>query len=54
MAAVAARIFYDVTFWDKTSHNLFPFELILYTIIIIPSAFTGSFLAYLIFPNKRI
>lgn len=51
MTAIMGRIIYDISFWDKTSHNLFPFELILYTLIISPSAFLGSFLANLI-PQK--
>ena len=45
--AVLARIIYDTTFWDATSHNLAPFEIILCGIITIPSAFMGVYLALL-------
>lgn len=52
--AVLARIVYDITFWDKTSHNLAPFEIILCGIITIPSAFIGVYLALLLKRNKKI
>jgi uncharacterized membrane protein YeaQ/YmgE (transglycosylase-associated protein family) len=45
---VFARIIYDVTFWDSTSHNLFPFEIIISGIVTVPCAFTGVYLGLLI------
>ena len=49
--AVLARIICDTTFWDATSHNLAPFEIIFCGIITIPSAFVGVYLALIV---KRI
>ena len=46
--AVLARIIYDTTFYDSTSHNLAPFEIIICGIITIPSAFVGVYLGFLI------
>ena len=46
--AILARIIYDTTFWDSTSHNLAPFEIIMGALITIPCAFLGTFLARLI------
>lgn len=46
--AVSARIIYDTTFWDSTSHNLFPFEILFSAIATVPCAFTGSYLGLLI------
>lgn len=43
LLAVLARIIYDTTFVDPTSHNLAPFEIIICGIITIPSAFAGTF-----------
>lgn len=51
--AVIARIFYDTTFWDASSHNLFPFEIIFCGIITIPSAFVGVYSALLIKKFKK-
>ena len=42
--AVLARIIYDTTFWDSTSHNLAPFEIFYCGVITVPCAFAGSFL----------
>lgn len=42
------RIFYDITFIDKTHHNLWPFEILYALAIIVPSAAAGSLIAYLI------
>ena len=39
--AVLFRIIYDTIFWDPTSHNLAPFELLLASAVTIPSAFIG-------------
>jgi uncharacterized membrane protein YccC len=46
--AVIARIIYDTIFWDATSHNLAPFEIILCGSITTPSAFAGAYLGLLI------
>jgi len=51
--AILIRIIYDTTFWDKTSHNLAPFEIIYFIIISLPSAFAGSYLPELIKYLKR-
>ncbi|WP_370479644.1 hypothetical protein [Tamlana flava] len=51
--AVIARIFYDITFMDKTSHNLFPFDIVLCGIITFPSAFAGVYLAVLVKKIKK-
>jgi len=50
--AYIARIVYDTIFWDSNSHNLFPIEIII-SLITLPSAFTGSFLGYLIKRFKK-
>lgn len=50
--AVLARIIYDTTFWDSTSHNLAPFEIIICGIITIPAAFAGAYLG-LLFKNIK-
>ncbi len=51
--AVLARIIFDVTFRDSTSHNLAPFEIIICGIVTVPSAFVGVFLAHLIKKLKK-
>jgi uncharacterized membrane protein YeaQ/YmgE (transglycosylase-associated protein family) len=45
--AVLARIIYDTTFYDSTSHNMAPFEIIICGIVTIPSAFAGVYLGLL-------
>ena len=45
--ALLARIIYDVTFWDSTSHNLAPFEFILSGIVAVPSALAGVYIGVL-------
>ena len=45
--AVVARIIYDTTFWDSTSHNMAPFEIIICGIITIPCAYAGTFFGLL-------
>ncbi len=45
--AVISRIVYDVTFWDPTSHNLAPFEVIYFGFIAVCSSSIGAFLASL-------
>lgn len=51
--AVVIRIIYDTTFWDATSHNLAPFEILITAFIIFPSAFVGVYLARLMKWLKR-
>jgi len=46
--AVLARIIYDTTFWDSTSHNLAPFEIVILGIVAIPYALLGGYLAFLL------
>jgi len=46
--AVIIRIIYDVTFWDSTSHNLAPFEVIFSGLQSVPMAFVGAYLAKII------
>jgi len=48
MLAIIFRIIYDTIFWDSTSHNLAPFEVIVCGMVTIPSAFAGSYLVVLI------
>ncbi|HET8865763.1 MAG TPA: hypothetical protein VFM80_08685 [Gracilimonas sp.] len=48
--AVLARIIFDITFWDSTSHNLAPFEIIIAGIVTFPSAIAGGYLG-LLFKN---
>lgn len=45
MLGMLSRIFADLIM-DPTSHNLFPFELMLGLVIVVPAAFFGSFLVY--------
>ena len=46
--AIIIRIIYDTTFWDSTSHNLAPFELILGGLQSLPMAFVGAYLGKII------
>lgn len=46
--AIIFRIIYDTVFWNSTSHNLAPFEVIGCGMVTIPSAFAGAYLAVLI------
>lgn len=46
--AIVIRIIYDTAFWDSTSHNLAPFEILITAFIILPSAFVGVYLARLV------
>lgn len=52
--AVFARIKYDVTYYDPTSHNLWPLEIIICGIITIPSAYAGTFLGLLLRILKKL
>lgn len=48
MLGMLSKIFYDMI-KDPSSHNLFPFELLLGLVIVLPAAFMGSFLVWGIF-----
>jgi uncharacterized membrane protein YeaQ/YmgE (transglycosylase-associated protein family) len=50
--AVLARLIYDTTFVDPTSHQFGPFEIIICGIITIPCAFAGVYLG-LLYKNVR-
>ena len=45
--AILARIIYDTTIWDSTSHNLAPIEIIICGIVTIPSAIAGVYVGLL-------
>jgi hypothetical protein len=47
-AALMGRIVYDGIFIDNTSHNLWPFELIMFGFPIIVASFGGTLIAWLI------
>jgi len=51
--AVLLRIIFDTIFYDSTSHNLAPFEIIICGIITIPSAFAGVYIGLLIKKLKK-
>jgi uncharacterized membrane protein YfcA len=44
LLAILARIIYDTTLWDPTSHNLAPLEIIIAGIATLPCAFAGAYL----------
>ncbi|OYX24029.1 MAG: hypothetical protein B7Z16_01300 [Algoriphagus sp. 32-45-6] len=48
MLGMLSRILFDMTL-DPSSHNLFPFELLIGLVIVMPVAFLGSYLIYAIF-----
>lgn len=54
LISVLLRIIYDITFWDPTSHNLAPFEIIIAALITLPASFLGSFLAKAFVSDRRI
>jgi hypothetical protein len=47
LLAVLARIFYDTVFWDSTSHNLAPFEILFVLAVTAPCSFIGAYLGFL-------
>ena len=51
--AVIIRIIYDTIFWDSTSHNLAPFEVIFSALQSFPMAFVGAYLAKIIQKLKK-
>ena len=46
--SVLLRIVYDLSFIDPTSHNLFPIELVIWSIMAFIPAVAGAFLAIMI------
>lgn len=48
MLGMLSRIFYDMI-QDPSSHNLFPFELLIGLVIVMPVAFLGAYLIYGVF-----
>ena len=48
MLGMLSRILFDMTL-DPGSHNLFPFELMIGLVIVMPAAFVGSYLIYGVF-----
>lgn len=48
MLGMLSRILFDMTL-DPGSHNLFPFELMIGLVIVMPTAFVGSYLIYGVF-----
>ena len=48
MLGMLSRIFTDMVI-DPSSHNLFPFELLIGLVIVLPVSFVGSYLVYGIF-----
>ena len=48
MLGMLSRIFWDIML-DPSSHNLFPFELMIGLVIILPVSFIGSYLIHGIF-----
>ena len=46
--SVIIRILYDITFWDSTSHNLAPFEILFSGLQSLPMAYVGAYLAKVI------
>ena len=43
--SIIIRIIYDTLFWDSTSHNLAPFEVIIGGLQSLPTALLGAYLA---------
>lgn len=48
IASVFLRVVYDILFYDSTSHNLFPFEILIYSIVSYPSALFGAYLIVIV------
>jgi hypothetical protein len=46
--AIVLRIVYDLVFVDPTSHNLFPIELVIWSIMALIPALAGAFLSSMI------
>jgi hypothetical protein len=48
ITSVFLRILYDILFYDSISHNLFPFEILIYYIVSYPSALLGAYLIVIV------
>lgn len=48
MISLLLRVIFDITFIDRSSHNLAPFELILSSLVAFPAAFTGAYAGRLV------
>ncbi len=48
MLGMLSRIIFDISL-DPSSHNLFPFELMIGMVIVMPVAFLGAYLIYGVF-----
>lgn len=46
ISAVMLRVIYDTTFIDSTSHNLWPFEVIIALMIVFPASLIGALLSH--------
>lgn len=46
--AVMFRVIYDTTLIDSTSHNLWPFEVVIASIIVLPASLIGAFISSLL------
>ncbi len=53
VASVMGRIFYDITFIEKSHHNLWPLEILFVLGVILPASLAGSLIAYLIYKLRR-
>jgi len=53
VSAIIVRIIYDTVIIDPTSHNLWPFEIVISICITFPIAFIGSTITFLAF-RKRV
>ena len=51
--AILIRIIYDTSFWDPTSHNLAPFELMIVGLQTLPATFAGAYLGLLFKKLKK-
>lgn len=52
LMALAGRIIFDL-YIDSTSHNLFPFEMLISLVVSFPCSYVGSFLASLYKKRKN-
>jgi hypothetical protein len=52
VGAIILKIIYDILLIDR-SHNLFPLELIVYSLIILPSTVIGSSFGKILFKIKK-
>lgn len=53
LMAVMGRVFYDITFIDKTHHNLWPLEILFVLGVVVPATLAATALVYLILKMIR-